>query len=132
MPHAKGYFDRDPKIVTHNQMMERLRELTGSKVLPPLDPGVPNQPLEKITVSSVVPQGAVAEPPTLEWLKPIYHKDESGTCISSGGQYEIRKRRLGDAWQYTIYRGLDVIGGPYGTAQEAKDCALAHYRDACA
>jgi hypothetical protein len=82
--------------------------------------------MKALTQRPVVPQGYVPEPPTLEWLKPV-----KSCQISSGGQYEVRAAKAGDAWVFIPYRGLDVLGGASKQAQEARDCCQAHFAKAC-
>jgi hypothetical protein len=107
--------------------MARLREITGSPKLEQLDPREPNKPVKPIEAIPIVPSGYVAEPPTLEWLKPV-----KGTQISAGGAYEVLGRRSGTGFTYIARHGLNVLGEPQITAEGARAICLAHLREACA
>jgi hypothetical protein len=127
MPRPKSYFAHDQKLFTIEQTMNRLKEITGSRTLPQIDPMEPSKPVVPITVKPVVPTGYVAEPPTLEWLKPV-----KGTQISAGGAYEVLGRRSGAAFTYIARHGLNALGEPQVTAEAARALCLAHLREACA
>lgn len=113
----------DPEAFT--RMQARLKELTGAPVNPPTYRDEPDREVKPVTQTVQLPMGYNLEPPALEWLSPV-----KGCQISAGGQYEVRGRRSGEGWAFTAYRGLDALGEPQTTAQEARDIALAHYREA--
>lgn len=116
----------DPQAFT--RMQERLRQLTDGKPVPQVYPDEPNKPVQAVAQRPCLPTGydPKADPPTLEWLSPV-----RGVQISTGGAYEVRASRSGERWAFTPMRGLDALGGPYTTAQEAREVAEAHYRESC-
>jgi hypothetical protein len=111
------------------EQQEALRKLSGAPPLPD-DPRDPAPPIKALTQRPVVPQGYVAEPPQLEWLKAVNHAGGEATQLSTGGAYRVSGRRTPYGLTYTAGHGLDSLG-VFKIAQEARDCCQAHYLKAC-
>jgi hypothetical protein len=109
---------------------ELLGRLTASPPLP-VDPQGPAPPLEPVSAAPVVPDGYVAEPPTLEWLSPINHACGEKTQVSAGGQYEILGRRTPQGFLFIAKRGLDTLGSSKVSAEEARQICSKHHGDSC-
>lgn len=121
----------DDEQGAHAKMMERLKTLTGDrKPLERVDPALPNDPVKPITQTVTLPNGYVAEPPTLEWLTPINHPNGEKTQISAGGQYEVCGRRCPEGFTFIARHGLNVLGTAR-TAQDARTKCLLHLVEAC-
>jgi hypothetical protein len=132
MPHPKSYFAYEKKLFTIEQTMERLKELTGAKPLPQIDPMEKNQPVKPITVKPVVPAAYVAEPPTLEWGRPSVLADGSATIISTGKTYSVlREANGGGGNRYLAFHGISVLAPACATAEYAKAHCEAHYKAGC-
>jgi hypothetical protein len=112
--------------------MERLKELTGDREpIAQIEPGRPNDPVELITRTPVVPQGYVAEPPVIEWLTPVRHANGEATQTSGGGQYAVFGRRGPQGFTFQARHGLSLVGSPCKTAADARMKCLLHFAEAC-
>jgi hypothetical protein len=116
----------------HAAMMERLKVLTGAKPIAQIDSHEANQPVKPITQTVTVPNGYVAEPPVLEWHKPVRHANGEATQTSTGGSYAVFGRRSPSGFVFIAKRGLDSLGAPQTTAEAARDICLAHHVESCA
>lgn len=79
----KGYFDRDPKIRSHGEMMDTL----------------------KARVAGQSPQAK------LHWGKPVRQENGSGYQAAAGTEYVIRKAQgAKDNWMYWAWHSKKLLG----------------------
>jgi hypothetical protein len=132
MPRPKSYFAHDQKLFTIEQTMARLKELTGAKPNPQIDPMEKNQPVKPVTQKAVVPVGFIAEPPALEWGKPLALADGSATIVSTGKTYSVLREANGAGGnRYLAFHGISVLAPACATAECAKAHCDTHYKIAC-
>lgn len=81
---TESYFSHEPKIKTHEQMMETLKSRTSSAV----------SRSEK----------------SLRWLAPIRNQDGSGHQTAEGTLYVIRKTLSKDHWMYWAWHDKKLLG----------------------
>jgi len=116
-----GYFHREVKIKTTEQMMTRLAQRCAEST----------QAGEPIAVVRL-PDGPIADPskpsPSLTWLPPMRNADETGHQFAGGTDYVVRKTLTEGKVMYWAWYQRKLLG--YATdAQGARDFCQAHLED---
>lgn len=89
----KGYFDREVKLKTPDQMFAKLAERTSGQRGEVLHPtGAP------------VPPASTA----LVWEDPVKNKDGTGYQLSVGGVYSVTRVKTNGEWRYEAWRRLPL------------------------
>lgn len=78
----KGYFDREPKIRSHGEMMEALKARAAGQ-----------SPTAK-----------------LQWNKPVRNADDTGHQTAAGTEYEIRKTITQGNIMYWAWHAKKLLG----------------------
>lgn len=131
-----------PNPPTYRDEPDReVKPITASVQLPSIASGPAGQ--EAGEVRGVPPAGKTpivqlpmgydpkADPPALEWFKPVQHPNGEATQTSAGGAYAVFGRRTPQGFAYIARHGLDALGVSRESAQNAREMCERHFMNAC-